>query len=174
MSKKKIILILLSVLMASLIGAVLGIIKYRHDYTYALKDDYSVSEDKDETDEKANTTNTNKDDNNIDVTKLEKLDCELTAYCSCYECSMSFGRTTALETEAKIGVVAAPPDIPLGTMLYIPSLKYLKEDGIFYVEDRGEAVKVKENNVHIIDVYLPEHQDTIEFGRKKADVYIIK
>ncbi|WP_244835421.1 3D domain-containing protein [Clostridium sp. BJN0001] len=171
MSKKKIIIGVLSLFLASALGAILGILKYNNDYNYTFKNNYKILKSED-----TNKTNKNAiySDKDIDITNLQKLDCELTAYCGCYECSKNFGITTALETEAKIGIVAAPVDIPLGTMLYIPSLKYLKEDGIFYIEDRGEAVTIKNNDVHIIDVYLPKHEDTIEFGRKKSDAYIIK
>lgn len=99
---------------------------------------------------------------------------ELTAYCSDEECSGSWGNQTAMGTTVRTGVVAAPSNIKLGSKLYIPELEYYKSDGIFDVEDRGGAVKVKEDGTYIIDVWFPTHEETIKFGRKKTTVYIIE
>ena len=98
---------------------------------------------------------------------------ELTAYCSDEECSGSWGNQTALGTQTRIGVVAAPSNIKLGSKLYIPELEYYKSDGIFNVEDRGGAVKVKEDGTYIIDVWFPTHEQTVEFGRKTTTIYLM-
>jgi len=98
---------------------------------------------------------------------------ELTAYCSDEECSGKWGDQTAMGTKVRTGVVAAPSSIKLGSKLYIPELEYYKADGIFDVEDRGGAVKVKEDGTYIIDVWFPTHEQTVKFGRKKTIVYLI-
>ena len=107
--------------------------------------------------------------------KTEKtINAELTAYCNCVICSESWGSKTAMQTQTRKGVVAAPKEIPLGSRLYIPELEYYKEDCIFDVEDRGGAVKVKDDGTYIIDIWLPNHAQVKEFGRKKAVVHIVQ
>lgn len=96
---------------------------------------------------------------------------ELTAYCNCAICSEAWGSETAMQTHTRIGVVAAPKDIPLGSKIIIPELKNYKEDGVFKVEDRGGAVIVKDDGTHIIDVWLPTHEQVKAFGRKKTIVF---
>ncbi|MDO5516414.1 MAG: 3D domain-containing protein [Clostridium sp.] len=98
---------------------------------------------------------------------------ELTAYCSDEECSGSWGNQTAMGTETRVGVVAAPDKIKLGSKLYIPDLEYYKSDGMFDVEDRGGAVKVKDDGTYVIDVWFPTHEQTIAFGRQKTTVYLM-
>lgn len=102
------------------------------------------------------------------------INVELTAYCNCTICSESWGSATAMQTQTRKGVVAAPQEIPLGSRLYIPELAEYKEDCIFDVEDRGGAVKIKDDGTYIIDVWLPDHNQVKEFGRKKSVVYLIK
>lgn len=109
------------------------------------------------------------------LNKTEKpIDVELTAYCNCSICSESWGSETAMQTQTRKGVVAAPKEIPLGSRLYIPQLEDYKEDCIFDVEDRGGAVKVKDDGTYIIDVWLPDHEQVKEFGRKKGVIYIVE
>lgn len=129
---------------------------------------------------------TKKDNNNSDANfdlNSEKLlsdnpkipiKAELTAYCNCVICSEAWGSQTAMQTHTKVGVIAVPKNIPLGSKIYIPELKEYKEDGIFNAEDRGGAVVVKRDGTHIIDVWLPTHEEVNEFGRKRTTVYIIK
>lgn len=110
----------------------------------------------------------------LSETELETIKVELTAYCNCKICSDNWGSETAMQTQTRKGVVAAPKEITLGSRLYIPDLKDYKEDGIFDVEDRGGAVKVKDDGTYIIDVWLPNHEEVKEFGRKKSVIYLIK
>ena len=98
---------------------------------------------------------------------------ELTAYCNCHICSEIWGSQTSMQTHTRVGVIAAPKDIPLGSKIYIPELKDYKEDSIFSVEDRGGAVIVKNDGTYIIDIWLPTHEQVEEFGRKKAVVYLM-
>lgn len=99
---------------------------------------------------------------------------ELTAYCNCAICSEAWGSETAMQTHTRVGVVAAPKEIPLGSTVYIPELKDYKQDGVFKVEDRGGAVVVKSDGTYIIDVWLPTHEQVKEFGRKKMVVFLTK
>ena len=99
---------------------------------------------------------------------------ELTAYCNCAICSEAWGSETAMQTHTRVGVVAAPKEIPLGSTVYIPELKDYKSDGIFKVEDRGGAVVVKNDGTYIIDVWLPTHDEVKKFGRKKTLVFLTK
>lgn len=68
--------------------------------------------------------------------------------------------------------VAAGESIPFGTKVYIPYFEErgLKgyEDGIFEVQDRGQAIG--DNN---IDVYFERVTDAREFGRQNLEVYIL-
>ena len=109
------------------------------------------------------------------LNKTERpISVELTAYCNCVICSESWGSKTAMQTHTRKGVVAAPQEIPLGSRLFIPELESYKEDCIFDVEDRGGAVKVKDDGTYIIDVWLPDHKQVKEFGRRKSIVYILQ
>lgn len=107
-------------------------------------------------------------------TKMVPIKAELTAYCNCEICSEEWGSETAMMTQTRKGVVAAPKDIPLGSTLYIPELKDYKDDCLFSVEDRGGAVQVKDDGTYIIDVWLSNHDDVIKFGRKKSTVYLVE
>lgn len=109
-----------------------------------------------------------------DNKNMEPIKAELTAYCNCEICSEEWGSQTAMMTVTKKGVVAAPEEISLGSILYIPALKEYKDDGIFSVEDRGGAVKVKADGTYIIDVWFSNHDDVVNFGRKKCIVYLKK
>jgi len=111
--------------------------------------------------------------NNL-MKKSTPIEAELTAYCNCAICSEEWGYQTSMQTHTRVGVIAAPKDIPLGSEIYIPELKKYKEDGIFNVEDRGGAVVVKNDGTHIIDIWVPTHEQVKEFGRKKVIVYLMK
>jgi 3D (Asp-Asp-Asp) domain-containing protein len=121
----------------------------------------------------------NKNDNMISTEEDELIKnatpvkAELTAYCNCKICSEAWGSQTAMQTHTRVGIIAVPKDITLGSRIYIPDLKGYKEDGIFEAEDRGGAVVVKNDGTHIIDIWLKTHEEVKEFGRKKAVVYLI-
>ena len=99
---------------------------------------------------------------------------ELTAYCNDPRCSEEWGSQTAMQTETRVGVIAAPSNISLGSKIYIPELKNYKADGMFNVEDRGGAIKVKEDGTYIIDVWVPTYEEAEEFGRKKTTIYLVE
>ncbi len=99
---------------------------------------------------------------------------ELTAYCNDEQCSGKWGGTTTMGTETRLGVVAAPSSISLGSKLYIPDLSYYKNDAVFNVEDRGGAVKMKDDGTYIIDVWFPTHEQVEQFGRVRTTAYILE
>lgn len=99
---------------------------------------------------------------------------ELTAYDNDKSCSGDWGNLTAMGTRTRVGVIAAPKNIPLGTKVYIPSLKWYNETGIFSVEDRGGAVVEKSNGNSVIDVWFGSHNETEKFGRQVSKMYILK
>jgi 3D (Asp-Asp-Asp) domain-containing protein len=98
---------------------------------------------------------------------------ELTAYCNDPRCSDEWGSQTAMQTRTRLGVIAAPSNIPFGSKIYISELKNYKADGMFDVEDRGGAIKVKEDGTYVIDVWLPTYEEAEQFGRKKTTIYLV-
>ena len=98
---------------------------------------------------------------------------ELTAYCNDSICSGPWGSKTAMGTKTRVGVIAVPKNISLGSKVYIPSLKNYKSDGIFHAEDRGGAIKVKSDGTYVIDVWMPTHAQALAFGRQKTTVYLM-
>jgi len=122
--------------------------------------------------EDSNEIQNNSEDNLIKTSTPIKA--ELTAYCNCKICSEAWGAQTAMQTHTRVGIIAVPKEIPLGSKIYIPDLKSYNEDGIFNAEDRGGAVVRKKDGTYIIDIWLPTHEQVKEFGRKKTVVYLIR
>lgn len=81
---------------------------------------------------------------------------------------------TAMQTTTRIGVIAAPSNIPLGSKMYIPELENYKPDGMFDVEDRGGAIKVKKDGTYVIDVWVPSYEEAKQFGRKTTTIYLLE
>ena len=52
-------------------------------------------------------------------------------------------------------------------------LQSYKEDRIFSVEDRGGAIKIKDDGTYIIDVWMPTHEEVEAFGRKTTTIYLM-
>lgn len=96
------------------------------------------------------TTSTESKENNS--TKGTPIKAELTAYSDDPRSSGQWGSQTAMQTRTRLGVIAAPKNIPLGSKIYIPELSNYKTDGMFDVEDRGGAIKVKKDGTYVIDV----------------------
>jgi len=99
---------------------------------------------------------------------------ELTAYSDDPRSSEQWGSQTAMQTHTRLGVIAAPKNIPLGSKMYIPVLENYKADGMFDVEDRGGAIKVKADGTYVIDVWVQSHEEALEFGRKKTTIYLVE
>ena len=88
----------------------------------------------------------------------------LTAYCSCSRCSGGWGSKTATGTKCKEGrtIAVDPNKIPYGSTVVINGHEYV-------AEDCGGGIKGNH-----IDIYFNSHQECLEFGRQKAEVFIKK
>ena len=85
-----------------------------------------------------------------------------TAYC--------ISGTTASGMKTRYGVVAVDPRvIPLGSRLYIEGANGTWIYGTAVAADTGGAVKG-----NIIDLYVESYSEAINFGRRKAKVYILE
>lgn len=89
----------------------------------------------------------------------------LSAYCPCPKCCGAYSNmdnpTTASGAPAVAGVtIAAPSNIPFGTMLSI-------NGQIYTVQDRGGAISGNR-----LDVFFSTHEDAWNFGLQSAEVYI--
>ena len=84
---------------------------------------------------------------------------EATAYCD-------FGITHS-GLLARRGMVAADPQVlPIGSILQIEAGDY---SGIYTVMDTGGVVKG-----HLIDIYMPDHEEAIQFGRQKIKIHVLR
>ena len=94
------------------------------------------------------------------ITANEKLeDFQATAY--------SITGITKSGVPVRSGHVAADPRvIPLGSMIYVASPLMC---GIYQVTDTGRLVKGK-----IIDVFIPNYRNCIEFGRRTVKVKVLR
>lgn len=89
---------------------------------------------------------------------------ELTAYCPCVKCSGNWDKITATGTKATEGkTIGVDPNlIPYGSKIKI-------NDKIYIAEDTGTALKDKK----VIDIFMESHEDALNFGRQKAEIYIL-
>ncbi|MBO5552288.1 MAG: 3D domain-containing protein, partial [Lachnospiraceae bacterium] len=88
----------------------------------------------------------------------------LTAYDACIECCGKTDGITATGTRAKAGrTIAVDPNvIPYGSRVMINGEVYI-------AEDTGSAIKGSR-----IDIYMNTHEEAKRFGRKSAEVYLLK
>lgn len=101
------------------------------------------------------------DDNpaNIDGGEPEFAAFEATAYCD-------FGITYS-GILVRRGMVAADPSIlPIGSVVEVQAGDY---SGIYTVMDTGGVIKG-----HIIDIYMPDHEEAIQFGRQSVKVRVLR
>lgn len=90
------------------------------------------------------------------------------AYCPCKKCcGKTNGITSSGAKATSWYTVAAGKGYPIGTIIYIPSLKDKPNGGWFVVQDRGGAIS---NNK--LDVYMGTHQQALQFGRRNLECYI--
>ncbi|MCL2084258.1 MAG: 3D domain-containing protein, partial [Oscillospiraceae bacterium] len=79
-------------------------------------------------------------------------------------------KRTATGTIARVGAIAVDPRvIPLGTRMYIEAPNGRWVYGIAVAEDTGKLIKG-----NIIDLYFNTVAECIQFGRRKAVVYILE
>ncbi|HYK91995.1 MAG TPA: 3D domain-containing protein [Acidobacteriota bacterium] len=88
-----------------------------------------------------------------------RLDFFATAYCESGE--------TRSGVQASPGIVAADPRVlPLGSVIHVDVPRYR---GVYKVMDTGRLVKGR-----VIDIYMPNHDLAMEFGRRKAKVMVLR
>ena len=88
---------------------------------------------------------------------LYTLEVEVTHYCACAKCCGSNAQgLTASGKQAAVGMVAMSSHYPFGTRIMINGTMYT-------VEDRGGSGI--ENNIHRVDIYVPDHQQALRMGR---------
>lgn len=88
--------------------------------------------------------------------------------CRKYPNHPEYGITASGKKVQAWHTIAAGPELPFGTKVYIPFFKDKPNRGIFTVEDRGSAIK--EN---CIDVYMENNDDCNDFGLRYLEVYIL-
>lgn len=85
---------------------------------------------------------------------------KITAYCPCEKCCGEFADGFTASGLAAVGrIIAAPPEIPFGTILFI------KGYGWAEVQDRGGAIKGKR-----LDVLFPTHEQALDWGVRFIEV----
>ena len=95
------------------------------------------------------------------ISKKETHHCRITYYCG----DDKWGNRVAdpATKRAITGVtVAAHPDFPFGTKIFIPDLKGHVGDGHFIVQDRGGWVtskKASQGKAYVFDVYVPTKRE---------------
>ncbi|MDR4506396.1 MAG: 3D domain-containing protein [Candidatus Scalindua sp.] len=95
----------------------------------------------------------------------------VTAYCSCQKCcdkdpSDEWYGITAIGVKARWGTVAVDREvIKLGSVLVVQGFP----STIFRAEDVGGAIEGKH-----IDIWFSNHNDALDFGVQKRDVYCVE
>ncbi|MDD4658551.1 MAG: 3D domain-containing protein [Eubacteriales bacterium] len=95
---------------------------------------------------------------------------EITAYTAGYESCQKhpddplYGITYSGARAQQGRTVAAGPDIPIGTRIFIPDLSAMPNGGIFIVEDRGGAI----SNAHL-DIYMESLWAARNWGRQHLE-----
>ena len=99
--------------------------------------------------------------------RSDVIDMDVTAYCPCEKCCGKFSDgITASGRPAKGFLVAAPADMPFGTLLVIPG--YANGQPV-PVLDRGGAIKGNK-----LDIFFSDHQTALNWGRQKLKVKLVK
>lgn len=80
-----------------------------------------------------------------------------------------YGITASGKPVKEWDTVAAGPELPFGTKVYIPYFRDYPNKGLFIVQDRGGAIKR-----NCIDVYMVGGNACREFGVKQLDVWILE
>lgn len=81
--------------------------------------------------------------------------------------SKGYGKTASGAKATAWYTVAAGKGYPMGTVIYIPSMKNKPNGGWFVVQDRGGAISNKK-----LDIYMNTYNECIQFGRRNIECYI--
>jgi 3D (Asp-Asp-Asp) domain-containing protein len=86
-----------------------------------------------------------------------------------------YGRTASGRMVTPHHTIAAPPEIPFGTKVYIPELvtfwrrRGVEISGIFSVEDRGSSIQGSR-----VDIYIEDLGIARIWGRRTVNVYFLR
>lgn len=103
---------------------------------------------------------------NIYGTPVSTLEVEVTHYCACAKCCGS--NASSITASGKVvsrGMVAMSSHYPFGTQIMINGTMYT-------VEDRGGSGI--ENNIHRVDIYVPDHNEALRLGRYRTTATIYR
>ena len=107
-------------------------------------------------------------------TRAEPIIMRVTAYdlsyasCKKYPDHPEYGITASGVKVKEHHSIAAGPELPFGTKIFIPYFQDKPNKGIFTVQDRGSAIK--EN---CLDVYMESNDDCNDFGLQYLEVYVL-
>lgn len=97
---------------------------------------------------------------------LYTIEVDVTHYCSCTKCcGPNASGITASGKQVASGMVAMSSYYPFGTQIMINGQMYT-------VEDRGGSGI--ENDIHRVDIYVPDHQQALRMGRYKTTATIYR
>ena len=109
-------------------------------------------------------------ENNPPTEYKKVIEATATAYCLCQKCcgkspsSPGYGVTG---TGMKV-IAVDPKVIPLGSKVYVEGLNGAWDYGYAVAGDTGGAIKSMK-----IDLYMDSHDETLSWGRKKVNIYVI-
>lgn len=117
-------------------------------------------------------------ENNPPTEYKEVIEATATAYCLCQKCcgkspsSPGYGVTASglkIVPGTGMKVIAVDPKvIPLGSKVYVEGLNGAWDYGYAVAGDTGGAIKSMK-----IDLYMDSHEETLSWGRKKVNIYVI-
>lgn len=97
---------------------------------------------------------------------LYEIEVTVTHYCACAKCcGANADGITASGKTAQRGMVAMSSYYPFGTQILINGVMYT-------VEDRGGSGI--ENDIHRVDIFIPDHQEALRLGRFTTTAYIYR
>ncbi len=107
------------------------------------------------------------------------IEATATAYCLCEKCcgkspsSPGYGVTASglkIIPGTGMKVIAVDPKIiPLGSKVYVEGLNGAWDYGYAVAADTGGAIK----NIKV-DLYMDSHSETLNWGRKKVNIYVVE
>ena len=99
-------------------------------------------------------------------TPISTLEVDVTHYCACTLCcGENAAGITASGKRVSQGMVAMSSHYPFGTQIKINGVMYT-------VEDRGGSGI--ENDIHRVDIYVPDHNEALRLGRFKTTAQIYR
>lgn len=117
-----------------------------------------------------NTVSEPKTDANVEAIEIDKRMFRVTAYCACEKCCGNWATdrpTDELGNPIVLGALGTPltkvscaSPLPFGTEIS------LEDYGTVIVEDRTAIWVVDKHGENIIDLYMEDHNEALEFGVK--------